>query len=181
MEFHITRDNKNNMNHLKEVYEFLTKLGLEVTMIDMYSMYKYNDTDYVNDLLEQKIDLYKIKENQIESIDLCRKSGIFQFVQLPKKTKQLYQLNEADKNQILSDIIRDNEIVFIYSCGVNDFLKNMNTNLAKLLNPKNMKEAFKNLEETIALVINKVDKNIQKLMELNKNDTINTIGVDIHG
>lgn len=172
-----TRDNKNNMNHLSEVYNFLVEQGIELTMIDMYSMHKYNDTDYINDLLEQGINLYKIKENQIESIDLCRKSGIFQFVQLPEKTKQLYELNDADKSQILADIIRDNEIIFIYSCGINDFLKNMDTNLAKLLNPKNMEEAFKNLEKTISLIIGKINKNIQKLIEINKDIEIYVMGV----
>lgn len=172
-----TRDNKNNVNHLNEVYNFLIEQGIETTMIDMYSMHKYNDTDYINDLLVQNINLYKIKENQIESIDLCRKSGLFQFIQLPEKTKQLYQLNDADKSQILADIIKDNEIIFIYSCGINDFLKNMDTNLEKLLNPKNMKEAFKYLEKTIPLIINKIDKNIQKLIEMNKDIEIYVMGI----
>ena len=57
-----TRDNKNNINHLREVYNFFIEQGIETTMIDMYSMHKYNDTDYINDLLENGIDLYSIKE-----------------------------------------------------------------------------------------------------------------------
>lgn len=172
-----TRDNKNNINHLKEVFNFLVTQGIETTIIDMYSMNKYNDTDYINNLLTHNINLYKIKENQIESIDLCRKSGIFQFVQLPSKTKQLYKLNDDDKKQTLADIIKDNEIIFVYSCGVNDFLKSMNTNLAKLLKPKNLKAVLKNLEKNIALIINKIEKNIQKLIEINKNIEIYVMGV----
>ncbi len=174
-----TKDNKDNENHLRVVYNFLRDCGIEPILIDMYSMHKYNDTDYVNGLLNENIDLYKIKENQIESIDLCRKSGIFQFIQLPAKTKRIYQLNEEDKNQILSNIIRDNRVLFIYSCGVNDFLKEMNTNLAKMLNPKNMEMAFNNLTETIALIIKKIDKNIRTLIELNHDIEIYVMGIYI--
>ena len=53
----------------------------------------------------------------------------------------------------------------------------MDTNLAKLLNPKNMEEAFKNLEKTISLIIGKIDKNIQKLIEINKDIEIYVMGV----
>lgn len=172
-----TRDNKNNINHLKEVYSFLIEQGINLTLIDMYSMSKYNDTTYINYLLDQNINLYKIKENQIESIDLCRKSGIFQFIQLPKKTKQLYELNDSYKEQTLTDIIKNNEIIFIYSCGINDFLKNMNTNLAKLLNTKNMEKAFKDLENSIVLIINKINENIKKLIKLNNNIEIYVMGI----
>lgn len=174
-----TRDNKNNINHLSEVFKFLVEQGIEPIMIDMYSMHKYNDTDYINYLLDKDINLYQIKENQIESIDLCRNSGIFQFIQLPKKAKQLYKLNSEDKKQVLIDIIKDNEIIFIYSCGINDFLKNMDTDLAKLLNPKNMEEAFKDLEKTILLIINKIEKNIKKLIEINKGIEIYVMGIYI--
>lgn len=174
-----TRDNKNNINHLEIVSKYLKDKGIENTMIDMYSMNTYNDTDYINTILEQDMDLYQIKENQIESIDLCRKSGIFQYIQLPESTKKLYCLDSSLKNEILSDIIRDNDIIFVYSCGVNDFLKNMNTNLAKLLSPKNMDEAFENIEETIAFVINKIEHNIQRLIELNKNIEIYVLGIYI--
>lgn len=171
-----TRDNKEHKSHLDIVYNFINQLE-NTEIIDMYSMNKYNDTDYINYLLNQRINLYKIKENQRESIDLCRKCGIFQFVQLPKKTKELYNLDDSLKDKILVDIIRDNEIIFIYSCGINDFLKNMNTDLAKLLSPKNMNDAFKDLEKTIALIINKIDKNFKKLIEINNNIEIYVMGI----
>ncbi len=174
-----TRDNKKHINHLSEVYNFLVSKKIDVSTIDMYSMHKYNDTDYMNYLLNSEISLYEIKENQIKSIDLCRKCGIFQFIQLPKKTKNLYKLNDEDRNRTLTELIKNNNTIFIYSCGINDFLKIMNTDLAKLLNPKNMEKAFNNIDQTISTIMNKIDNNLNQLIKINENIEIYIMGLYI--
>lgn len=162
-----TRDNKNNINHLKVVFDFFKENIDNLKMIDMYSMSTYNDTDYLSSILKDNTSLYEIKQNQRKSITLCRNSGIFQFIQLPDKTRELYHLNDNDKNEKIVDILSNNNIAFIYSCGVNDFLKNMDTNLAKMLNTKEMARSFENIDATIKLVIDKIENNIKALLKIN--------------
>lgn len=175
-----TRDNKKHINHLKVVDNYLQTQNIDSKLIDMYSMHTYNDTDYVKYILEKDISLDTIKLNQIESINLCRKSGIFQFIQLPNKTKELYIIGDDDKNCILSEMIKEYEdVIFIYSCGVNDFLKLMGTDLAKLLSPKNMEEAFSDIEKCFSIIIERIEDNFKMLMSLNSNIEIYALSIYI--
>lgn len=178
-----TRDNKNHISFFDILDKYLNEKGIETTKIDMFSMSTpYNDTDYINELLENDITLEAIHNNQVSSIDICRKSGFFQHIKLPKTTKQLYNnLNEQEKNTSLKEIIKNNKVIFIYSCGANDFLKSMSTDLAKLLNPKKLKEVTSpdNIAEKIALIINKIKNNINMLIALNPNIEIYIIGIPI--
>lgn len=174
-----TRDNKEHIGHLDIVKDYLERYFDSVSMIDMYSMSTYNNTEYVNELLDKNLDFYTIKLNQRQSIDLCRKSGLFQFVQLPKKTKDLYIFNETDKEQRINDFISYDNTIFVYSCGVNDFLGMMDTDLAKMLSPKNMKKVFEGIDITICKVVELVRDNFERLLAINSELEIYVLGVYI--
>jgi len=174
-----TRDNKLNLNHLNIVEEYLKQYYEDVILIDMYSMHKYNTTSYIDEMLENNLDLYQIVQNQKESISLCRKSGIFQFFKLPQKTENLYIPLEKNKSIGIRDIIINNNTLFVYSCGINDFLQMMDTNLQKLLSPKNMEESLKDLEDTISKIMLKMKKNFELLIDLNPQIEIYVLGVYI--
>lgn len=172
-----TRDNKNHKNHLRVVYEYLEQQGFLISLLDMYSMHTYNDTDYINSLLVENTNLYNIKENQQKSIDLCRRSGFFPFIKLPKKTKEFYLLHESDKEKNILSFLKQNQVLFIYSCGINDFLKHMHTDLSKLLIPSQMKVAFQELEKMILLVLSKIEANFKLMLEINPMMEIYVLGI----
>lgn len=173
-----TRDNKEHIGHLDIVGRYLVDKGYEVNFLDMYSMSTYNDTDYINEMLKDNLSIAQIRKNQRNSIDLCRESGIFQFIQLPKETKDLYK--DDDKNNVgIRNFISSDDTMFVYSCGVNDFLKMMGTDLGKMIFPKNMKAAFSKIEEAISQVIKLIDGNFQKLLEINSDMEIYMMSIFI--
>lgn len=174
-----TRDNKERINHLSIVKNVLEERRYEVNVIDMYSMSKYNTTDYLEYIIDNKVNLREIRANQRESIKICKKKGFFQFVQLPMKTINLYPDLKEEEKIIVSEEITNNQSIFIYSCGVNDFLKDINSDLGKMLRPKNMEEAFLELEVKIFIVIDKIKNNFEKLIKLNPNIKICILGVYI--
>jgi len=174
-----TRDNKTRINHLKVVRDFLTTYFRDVEMIDMYCMNKYNTTEYIHELLSKGYNLNTIRKNQRESIDLCRKNGIFQFIQLPANMKEYYEENGDEKTIVIRDEIKNNDTIFVYTCGANDFLARMETNLGKLIFPKYMDEALIGIEETIAEVVDKIKQNIEELRKLNNNIEIYILGIYI--
>ena len=86
-----TRDNKEHISYFDILANYLKEKNIETIKIDMFSMSTpYNDTDYIKELLKKDITIDTIHKNQIESIDICRKSGFFQFIKLPKSTKRFY-------------------------------------------------------------------------------------------
>ena len=178
-----TRDNKEHKSHLTYVYEYYKQKGYDVEVIDMYAMSDpYNDTDYLNNLLSgNKITINKIHQNQQESISLCRKKGPFQYIQLPKRTTKLYSnLNINIKEKTLKEIIKsNNKIIFIYSCGINDFLKMIGKDLGKLLNPKTLDEVTKDINIKLDKVITKIKTNFDKLLELNPSIQIYVLGIPV--
>lgn len=174
-----TRDNKEHIGHLDIVKEYLENYFDFVEMVDMYSMNTYNNTAYINELLNCNLDFYTIKSNQRDSIDLCRKSGLFQFIQLPKKTKDLYILDDEDKKRKIGDFIGYDNTIFVYSCGVNDFLGMMDTDLGKMLSPKNMRKVFEGIDITVDRVVELIRGNFEKLLAINSELEIYVLGVYI--
>lgn len=174
-----TRDNKNKISHFTIIKDYLLKVYKNSKFIDLYCMSKYNTTQYISKLLNQNLTLEELKRNQIESIDICRKQGIFQFIQLSKNMKSYYTINENDKNIRISDEIRKNNTLFIYSCGTNDFLESNGTNLGKLLLSRNMTKAFENMEEKIKNIVINIERNIKEIINLNADVEIYIIGLYI--
>lgn len=178
-----TRDNKKHISFLDILDKYLKSKKYDVTKIDMFSMSTpYNDADYLNTILDEKLTIGCIHTNQEKSIGICRKSGFFQFIKLPSKTTKLYRgLNEDIKDTPLTEIIKNNKVIFVYSCGANDFLKSMNTNLAELLSPRKLKEVLSddNITREIAKVIEKIKNNIDRLISLNPNIEIYIMGVAV--
>lgn len=172
-----TRDNKEHIGHLDVVRKYLEEEGYSVSFLDMYSMSTYNNTSYINDILDSNLSIYDIKTNQRNSIELCRQSGIFQFIQLPKSTVELYQASEDDRDVGVRDFISSDKTIFVYSCGVNDFLKMMGTDLGKMIFPKNMKAAFDRIEESVETVIGMIRSNLRQLVEINPDIEIYVMGI----
>lgn len=174
-----TRDNKDRINHLKVVKNFLIEKFDEIQLIDMYCMNKYNTTSYIHELLTENYSLSTIRRNQKQSIDLCRKSGIFQFIQLPKSMKEYYEESKEYDEIIISEEIKENNTIFIYTCGANDFLTRMGTNLGELIFHKKMDEALIGIDTIVNEVVDKIRGNVEELKKLNNNIEIYVLGIYI--
>jgi len=172
-----TRDNKEHVGHLDVVKAYLEEHGNSVVMLDAYSMNTYNNTSYIEKMLRDDLDFYTIRSNQRQGIDLCRRNGIFQFIQLPRKTRDLYPEELTDKEKHICEFLREKNTIFVYSCGINDFLGLMSTDLGKLIFPKNMDKALVDIETSIAKVIDLVKANFDLLFEINPNMEIYVLGI----
>ncbi len=135
-------------------------------------MSKYNTISVLEQYLKNDISLDKVKNNQIESIDICRKQGFFQRLQLSIKIKNLYKITEKDKKIFITSELKNSNTIFIYSCGVNDFLKVMNTDLGKMLNKKET-------DNSIKKIIFKIKNNLDSIIKINYRVEIYVLGLYI--
>ncbi len=175
-----TRDNKENISFMNIIERKLSSLNNDVELFDMFSMSTYNTTEYLNDIINNNIDIYTIKNNQFNSIDLCRKSGIFQFLKLPKKTTKLYKFSKEDKNYSLTNKLRNSKnTIYIYSCGINDLMNSLNTGLGKLILPNVLKKKVPKSKFALDNVLAKIKSNLNLLKEINPNIKIYVLGLYI--
>jgi hypothetical protein len=171
-----TRDNKLNLSFFDIVRAYFES-HTNIRTIEMYSMSTYNTTDYINWCIKNNPTLERLKINLREGIDCCRKANGIQYIKLPKKTKKLYRIDDYDGNTNFTDELIKGTPVFIYSCGLNDLLKDIGTNLR---NRKEIKRLLsKDIKGPIYNTMEKIDENITELTKVNPQIEIYVIGLYI--
>lgn len=134
-----------------------------------------NDNQYINKIITRSISLFDIKNSQNQMLKKCKYSGIYPYIEMPKRFLNYYKEESNDKNIIIVDSIKNNETVFIYSAFVNDLLKSKKLSLFKLLRPGRIKDELQNIE--IKTILNDLEKNIKILISLNSNIKIYIVGL----
>ncbi len=159
-----SRDNKQHIGFFEMIEEYLAT-SYEVTTINCFHMSTNNDNRYINYLLSNEVSLESIKDSQNKMLKRCKYSGIYPYLELPKKFLNHYQKNHDDQHIIVKESIEKNKTIFIYSAFVNDLLKAQNLSLFKLLFPGRIKKEIKkiNLDQAIA----DLEDNIETLISLN--------------
>lgn len=174
-----TKDNVNFSNHLTFTKLFLNKLGYLTYSIDMYSMARYNTPAILDNYIKTNITYSEIKENQKEGIFLCRMQGIFQYIKLSKRTGNKYESSDEDSKIRLTETIRDNDCIFIYSNCINDFFEKLNITLDKLITKRGIKETLAKFKELAPVVSLDIMNNIELLKSVNPNIEIYILGLYI--
>lgn len=174
-----TKDNTEFKNHLIFVKDFIESLGNKPNIIDMYSMAKYNTPSILENYIAQNIRYSEIKDNQQEGIFLCRMQGIFQYIKLNKRIVKKYETAQKDEGIRLTDTIKNNDCIFIYSNCINDFFERLNITLDKLITKKGIKETIGKLKELAPIVSLDIKKNIDILRLINPNIEIYILGLYI--
>ena len=168
-----SRDNKDNIGFFELLIKRLEK-DYAVENFNFFSMAKYNTSDYIYNVLTENCSLKLLKQRQIESLKICKNSGIFPFLELPKKFLDHYKQIKSD-DKILTKL-SDEKTIFIYSSGINDFLKCNNLSLFKLLFPKGLKTVKNNLDRYIEKSLTKLERNLELLNKINPKMKVYIIG-----
>jgi hypothetical protein len=169
-----TRDNIDVRSHFDVVRDFFYGNGINPRTIDMYSMAKYNTTESFEQYLKYNISLAQIKMNQRESIDLYREQSIYKRVQLRSNMKDMYVPDEYDYNHNLTDEIKKGLPIVIYSCGTNEFFKELYGNYYKT---SSRDYNINNVSNVINKIIPKIERNINLILSLNPNAEIYILGL----
>ncbi len=169
-----SRDNKSHQGFFEMIEEELSK-KYSVTTINCFHMSTNNDNQYINKIITRSISLFDIKNSQNQMLKKCKYSGIYPYIEMPKRFLNYYKEESNDKNIIIVDSIKNNETVFIYSAFVNDLLKSKKLSLFKLLRPGRIKDELQNIE--IKTILNDLEKNIKILISLNSNIKIYIVGL----
>ncbi len=172
-----TRDNFDNKSFLDFFDDYLKEKGWTADKVSLFAMGKYNTCDYIAELIGHNYSLSRLRANQIESIDLCRRVGFWQFWQLAAKTAQLYPAWDENDQRCFIDLIRAKKIIFIYSCGSNDLLKEAQVHLGELMNGKKLAEKVREVRPKIDLVMGKIRENLCQLKALNPQMLIFVLGL----
>lgn len=169
-----SRDNKSHQGFFEMIEEELSK-KYSVTTINCFHMSTNNDNQYINKIITRSISLFDIKNSQNQMLKKCKYSGIYPYIEMPKRFLNYYKEKSNDKNIIIVDSIKNNETVFIYSAFVNDLLKSKKLSPFKLLRPGRIKDELQNVE--IKTILNDLEKNIKILINLNSNIKIYIVGL----
>ena len=169
-----SRDNKKNEGFFELIAKDLSK-EYEVAPLNCFHMAVNNDNDYIAKLINGSYSLADIRKSQTTMLRKCKYSGIYPFIEIPKKFLSHYESGEKAENILVRDAIKSDHVIFVYSSLVNDILKSKKLSLFKLLFPGRIKEELKNLD--LGFVFEKIEANIHDLVTLNQNMKIYIVGL----
>lgn len=169
-----SKDNKNNEGFFELIEKDLSK-KYELISVNCFHMAINNDNDYISKLINNNYSIADIKKSQNAMLNKCKYSGIYPYIEMPKKFLNHYKVKENDKKIFIRDIIKNNDVIFIYSALINDLLKYKKLSLFKLLLPGKLKKELKKLD--LSFVFEKIERNIYDLINLNKNIKIYIVGL----
>lgn len=169
-----TKDNSDHKGFF-EMIEYDLSKKYNVISINCFHMSTNNDNKYIDSLISNDISLLDIKNTQNQMLKKCKYSGIYPYLELPKNFLNHYQINKDDASITVKDYIKNNDTIFIYSAFVNDLLKSKGLSLFKLLRPGKIKKELKKIN--ITSILYDLEKNIEKLININPNVKIYVIGL----
>lgn len=171
-----SRDNKNHIGFFELIYEEFSK-KYEVIPFSFFHMSTYNTNSFIYEYLNQNYSLKEVKERQSRMLKKCKYSGLYPFIELPKKFLGFYEINEIDETIRIQDYLIRNKSIFIYSAGANDFLKHNQSSLFQMLFPNNIKNNLKSMEKVIEQCLLDMRRNITYILSLNNTCEVYVIGL----
>ncbi len=171
-----TRDNKTNTGFYELISQYLSK-EFHVIEFNFFHMSTYNTNSFLLNCIQKNYSLEKIKVQQNEMLKKCKYSGIYPFIEMPKHFLNFYKINKKDRSFYIKDELIKNKTIFLYSAGVNDFLKHNKSSLFQMLFPNNIKNNLKDMDAFLNHCIEDIQKNITYITKLNKNCAIYLVGL----
>ena len=167
-----TKDNKKHIGYYDLVKEYLMSVGYNVNGYNISSLNRNNTWD-LKRLLEKNYNLYKVRNIQIKSIDVLRKTNFLFKLVVPKNIKGKFAPTENDKKIFLSEIIKKSENpIFLYSTGHNDFFMYLGAGPVEMMDSKKILSIYENIEDALLKMKNNIEENINMLVNLNESMTI---------
>ncbi len=172
-----TKDNKTNSGFFEQIENFLSN-HFEVTTFNFFHMSTYNTNSFILECLKKNYSLAEIKVQQNQMLRKCKYSGFYPYLELPKNFLNFYKIQEQDYTiKIKEQLINNKNVIFLYSAGVNDFLKYNKSSLFKMFSPRNIKNNLKELDTILENCFQDIYKNISYIHKLNKDCKIYLVGL----
>lgn len=171
-----TKDNYNHQGFFEMIEKELYK-EYNIISINCFHMSTNNDNKYINTLISNNISLLNIKNTQNQMLKKCKYSGIYPYLELPKKFLNHYKPSDNDEKIVTKNYIKNNDTIFIYSAFVNDLLKSKKLSLFKILRPGKIKKELRKIN--IDNILYDLEENIKKLITMNFRIKIFIIGLFI--
>ncbi len=162
-------------------------------------MSTYNTNSFILECLKKNYSLAEIKVQQNQMLRKCKYSGVYPYLELPKSFLNFYKIQEQDYTiKIKEQLINNKNTIFLYSAGVNDFLKYNKSSLFKMFSPRKIEDderkcqvfsyntkrdtpSYQQYEELLDTILENclkdIYKNIAYIHKLNKDCKIYLVGL----
>lgn len=171
-----TKDNKKNIGFYELISQYLST-KFSIIEFNFFHMSTYNTNAFIKECIENNYSLKSIKEKQNEMLKKCKYSGIYPFLELPKRFLNFYKIKKTDNSIKIKEELIKNKSIFLYSAGTNDFLKHNKSSLFKMFFPNNIKNNLKDMDSFLDRCIEDIQRNITYISSLNNNCEIYLIGL----
>lgn len=162
---------KNKKGFMQLLYEELIKEGINIDVIDLFSMF-INKSWNFDEVLKHNLTIEEIKNMQKSAV-MVNREDFFNRIFISKELEHLSEVKKEDNKKRITDLMKEYEdVLMIYQSGSNNLMYQMQANPLGAVLDINMRNRALSLmqdKQTLNNVISNMDKNLNNILSINNN------------